>query len=230
MIATLTLAAVLLAQAQSPLDALIARHAEAVRKAKTFDEITAATKKTLAEILKVLESKLDSETVARARAIAADICGDLEDYDGAEAHARAFFEGWPKHEQTPLVRMNIAQIRLAAGQDAKAREAFESLFRDFPKDSRLFEAKLRIAQSLLCEGRDDDALKALVELRAAHKGKPEEWAVVLQQSLFLQITGSRRRRALLGRPCGRVPRSRRRVRSRLSHFCRPSPAKPAEVN
>ncbi|HKS16354.1 MAG TPA: redoxin domain-containing protein [Planctomycetota bacterium] len=189
MIATLTLAALLFAQASRPLDDLIARHTEAVRKAKTFDDISAAAKKTLADIVKFIESKPDSESAARARAIACDICADLEDYEGAEAHAKAFFEGWPKHAQASLVRMNLGQIRLAAGQDAKAREAFESMIHDTPKESQLFEAKLRIAQSYLCEGRDDVALKSLVDLRAANKGKPEEWAAVLQQSLFLQISG-----------------------------------------
>lgn len=189
MIATLTLAAVLLAQGPSPLDTIIARHGDALRRAKTYDDLTAAARATLAEVVKFIDSKPDSESGARARAIACEICADLEDYDGSEAHARAFFEGWPKHAQVPTVLMNLGQIRLAAGRDAQARESFQALVRDFPTDARLFEAKLRIAQAFLCEGRDDDALKALADLRAAYKGKLEEWATVLQQALFLLITG-----------------------------------------
>jgi tetratricopeptide (TPR) repeat protein len=189
MIATLALAAVLLAQDPPDLDALLSRHQDAARKAKTYDELTAAARATLAEIVKLLGGKIAPETAARARAIASDICADLEDYEGAESHARTFLETWPKHEQAPLIKMNLGQILVAAGRDSAAREAFQSLIRDHPQDTRVFEARLRTAQSFLCEKRDDDALKTLDELRAAFKGKPEEWAAVMQKALFLQIMG-----------------------------------------
>ncbi|HZL71996.1 MAG TPA: hypothetical protein VFC86_06025, partial [Planctomycetota bacterium] len=88
MIATLGLAVVLLAQQPATLDGLLEKHADASRQAKTFEELAVLARKTLAEILKLLESKPDAETAARGRAIAADICADLEDYDGAETQAK----------------------------------------------------------------------------------------------------------------------------------------------
>jgi tetratricopeptide (TPR) repeat protein len=187
--ATLGLAALLMAQQPATLDALMARHTEASRKAKTFDELAGLARKTLADLLKFLESKPDAESAARARAIAADICTDLEDYDGAEAHLKAFLDAWPKHEQIPHIKMTQGQIRAAAGRDAGAREAFQSLVQDYPKDPRVFDARLRIAQSFLCERRDDDASKAFTDLRASFKGKTEEWAAVLQHAQALQVMG-----------------------------------------
>ena len=189
MIATLGLAVVLLAQQPATLDGLLEKHAEASRQAKTFEELAVLARKTLAEILKLLESKPDAETAARGRAIAADICADLEDYDGAETQAKAFLEAWPKHKEAPLLKMTLGQVRAAAGKDAAAREAFQSLVRDHPEDPRVFDAKLRIAQSFICEGRDDEAVRSFVDLRASYKGKPQEWSAAIQHGLALQILG-----------------------------------------
>ena len=189
MIATLCLAAVLFAQEPGPLDALLARHGEAIHKAKTYEELAAAAKNTLDGIVKLLDSNPDAETAARGRAIAADICADLEDFDGAELHARKFLDTWPKHARVAMIKWNLAQVRAAAGRDASARDAYETLIRDHPDDPHVFEAKVRIAQSFLCEGRDEEALKALAALRTAYKGKPEEWAIVIQQAAALQIAG-----------------------------------------
>lgn len=189
MIATLCLTAALLAQEPGPLDDILSKHADTVRAAKTYDELTAAARRTLEEIVKFLDGKPDAESAGRARAIASDICAGLEDFDGAEKHARAFLESWPKHSQAPHVLMNLGHIRSAAGRDAAARDAYQTLLREHPDAPRAFEARLRIAQSLLCESRDDEALKSYADLRAAFKGKPEEWAVVLQQALALQISG-----------------------------------------
>ena len=189
MSALLWFAATLLAQEPSTLDALIARHTEAAQKAKTFDELTASARATLAAIQKLLETKLDAETAARARAIACDICADLEDFDGAEAHAKAFLNAWPKHAQAPYVQLNLGLARTAAGRDAAAREAFQSLLNDHPSDERAPEARLRIAQSFICEGRDREGLEAFAALRATVKGRPEEWPLALQQAVALQIAG-----------------------------------------
>ena len=189
MLATLSLAVVLLIQEPVTLDGLLSKHADASRQAKTFDELAVLARKTLAEILKLMETKLEAETAARARAIACDICADLEDYDGAEAHAKVFLETWPKHKEAAFIKMTLGQVRAAAGKDAAAREAFQSLIRDHPEDSRVFDANLRIAQSYLCEGRDDEAVRTFNELRAAYKGKAQEWSVVIQHALALQVLG-----------------------------------------
>ncbi len=189
MIATLSLAAILLAQEPGPLDAILSRHADTIQKAKTYDDLVGAAKNTLAEIVKLLESGPDAESAARARAIASDICVDLGDFDGAEAHARKFLETWPKHAKAAQLKMSLGQIRSAAGRDASARNAYQAFIQDHPDDARVFEARVRIAQSFLCERRDDEAFKALVEIRAASKGKPEEWAAVLEQALARQIAG-----------------------------------------
>src|SRR5688572_13607876 len=189
MIATLTLAAILLAQQAGPLDALLARHGDAIRRAKTYDELAAAAKSTLAELTKLIESPPDAESAARARAIACDILGDLGDFAGAEHQARKFLETWPKHEQVALVKMQLGQVLLSAGRDADARDAFQAVVRDHAGDPRAFEAKLRTAQTYVCEKKDEDAIKAFTALRAEYKGKPEEWAIVMQQALALQIGG-----------------------------------------
>src|SRR5688572_31678396 len=141
MSALLWFAAALLAQEPATLDALMARHKEAAQKAKTFDELTASARSTLAAVLKLLEAKPDAATAARARAIASDICADLEDYDGAEAHAKAFLETWPKHAQAPMIKLNLGQVRTAAGRDAAARESFQSLISDHPQDDFVPEAR-----------------------------------------------------------------------------------------
>ena len=187
MIATLCLAALLLAQEPGPLDALLARHEDSIRKAKTYDELVVAARATLAEIEKFIKTGPDAESAARARKIASDICADLEDFDGAEAHVRAFLEAWPKHPGAPLVKMSLGHIRTAAGRDASARDAYQVVIRDHPDDSRALEARLRIAQSFLCERRDEDALKAYADFRASQKGKPEEWLIGMQQAAALQI-------------------------------------------
>jgi peroxiredoxin len=87
------------------------------------------------------------------------------------------------------MKLNLGQILVAAGKDEAAREALQTLVRDHPEDPRVFEARLRIAQSYLCERRDQEALKALDELRASFKDKPSEWAAVMQKALFLEIAG-----------------------------------------
>jgi tetratricopeptide (TPR) repeat protein len=189
MMTTLSLAVVLLAQDPLQLDAILSRHQDAARRAKTYDELAAAARATLGEILKMLDAKPDAEAAARGRAIASDICGDLDDFAAAESHARTFLETWPKHEQAPLMKLNLGQILVAAGKDEAAREALQTLVRDHPEDPRVFEARLRIAQSYLCERRDQEALKALDELRASFKDKPSEWAAVMQKALFLEIAG-----------------------------------------
>lgn len=189
MLATLSLAAVLFTQDPGTLDAILARHSDTIRRAKTYEDLVVAARNTLAEVVKLLEKPPDEESAARARAIASDICGDLEDYDGAEAHARKFLEKWPAHSKAPIIKMQLGQILVAAGRDAAAREVFQSLVRDHPQDPRVFEARLRIAQSLLCEKRDDEALKAYAELRTTYKAKPEEWPAALQHALALQIAG-----------------------------------------
>src|SRR5688572_6984114 len=189
MLATLGLAAILFTQDPGTLDAILARHGDTIRRAKTYEDLVAAARKTLTEVVKFLEKPPDDESAARGRAIASDICGDLEDYDGAEAHARKFLEKWPAHSKATLIKMNLGQILIAAGRDAAAREVFQSVIRDHPQDPRVFEARLRTAQSLLCEKRDDEALKAFAELRTTGKGKPEEWPAVLQHALALMIAG-----------------------------------------
>lgn len=189
MIATLCLAAILLAQEPGPLDALLSRHKDAIRRARTFDDLTAVAKNTLAELTKLLDSTLDAESAARARAIACDVCADLGDFDAAEAHARKFLDSWPKHSRAPQMKMTLGQLRTAGGRDAAARNAYQALILEHPNDERVFEARLRIAQSFTCEGRDDEALKALAEIRASNKGKPEEWMAVMQMSLAHQIAG-----------------------------------------
>jgi tetratricopeptide (TPR) repeat protein len=189
MIATLCLAAILLAQEPGPVDALLSRHQDAIRRAKTFDELTAVAKNTLAELAKLLDTKLDPESAARARAISCDICADLGDFDAAEAHARKFLDSWPKHPKAPLMKMTLGEVRTAGGRDAAARSAYQALIQEHPNDELVFDARLRIAQSFTCEGRDDEALKALAEIRASSKGKPEEWMAVMQMSLAHQIAG-----------------------------------------
>src|SRR5688572_30153357 len=102
MFATVTLAALLFVQAAETLDAILARHGETIRRAKTFEELTAAARKTLGEVEKFLQKPPDSESAARGRAIAADICSDLDDHAAAEAHLRKFLESWPRHEKAPM--------------------------------------------------------------------------------------------------------------------------------
>jgi peroxiredoxin len=183
------LAALVLLQQPGPVDAIWSRHSENVRKAKTFDEITAVARKTLAEIVALIDSKPEAETAARARAIAVDISADLEDYAAAEGHARKFLEEYPKHSQVPLLKMNLGQILSAAGKDAEAREVYQAFVRDHATDTRAVAARVRVAQSYLCERKDEEALKELTALRNENKGKPDEWPLVLQQALALQIAG-----------------------------------------
>lgn len=187
MFATLTLAAVLLAQSAESLDAILERHKETIRRAKTFDELAAAARKTLGEVEKLLQKPPDAESGARGRAIAADICSDLDDPAAAEVHLRKFLDSWPAHAKAPMIRTTLGQVLIAAGKDAAAREVFQGVARDHPEGA--FHARLRIAQSFLCEKRDDDALKTLGELRSSFKGKPEEWAAAMQLALAHMIIG-----------------------------------------
>jgi hypothetical protein len=187
MFATLTIAAVLFAQAADTLDTILDRHRESIRRAKAFDELAAAARKTLGEVEKFLQKPPDAESGARGLAIAADICSDLDDLPGAEAHLRKFLETQPSHAKAPMIKTNLGQVLIAAGKDAAAREVFQGIVRDHPEGA--FHAKLRIAQSFLCEKRDEDALKSLGDLRSSFKGKPEEWAAVLQTALAHMIIG-----------------------------------------
>jgi tetratricopeptide (TPR) repeat protein len=187
--ALLLAAAILVSQDGGSLEAIVNRHKEAVRKAKTFDDGISAARATLAEIEKFLETARDGEPAARARFIAADLSARLDDFAGAAAHARKFLETWPKHAQAALVRMELAHALVADGREGEAREVYESLIKEHADDPRVLEARLRIAQSYVTEKRDDEAIRAFARVRADFKGKPEEWVAALQQAIACLIAG-----------------------------------------
>jgi len=185
----LILAATLLPQEASTLQDLLNRYTEALRKAPGPEERDVAARAALADVQKFIATAKEEESASRARKIAGDLCRALEDHGGAADHFRKFLETWPKHPKAALVRMDLGHELLAAGQEAAARAAFEEVVRENPADPRVFEARIRIAQSHITEKKDEEALTALAALRKEYKGKPEEWVAALQEAAAFQIAG-----------------------------------------
>lgn len=185
----LILAATLLPQEAGSLQDLLNRYTEALRKAPGPGERDALTRTALGDVQKFIATAKEEESASRARKIAGDLCRALEDHGGAADHYRKFLEAWPKHSKAALVRMDLGHELLAAGQEAAARAAFQEVVREHPADQRVFEARVRIAQSHITEKKEEEALRALAALREEFKGKPEEWIAALQLAAAFQIAG-----------------------------------------
>jgi tetratricopeptide (TPR) repeat protein len=185
----LILATALLLQEAASLQKILDRHMEVIRKASGPEQRDAATRAALADVEKFFETAKEMESASRARKVLGDMCRSLEDYAGAATHFRKFLEAWPKHPNAAIVLMDLGHVLFEGGQDAPAREAFQELIRHHPTDPRVFEARIRIAQTYVTEKNEEESLKALAALREEFKGKPEEWIAAMQQAAVFQIAG-----------------------------------------
>ncbi len=174
-------------QEDARLDAILRRLNDNAGKAKTPEERRTVLKASLGELDEFLATAKDPKVGGGAANLAAQLARDLDDAKGAAARLEKVLERWPDHEQASEIRYAAAEYSWEAGDDAGARGHYHAIARGTKEDELAFRARCRAGQTLITEGKFDEAVTAFEQLRLDQKGKKGEWAAAMALAQALQF-------------------------------------------